>query len=158
MAVRRWAAALAMALAGAWAPQADAAGPEGLRLDMGTSDSPVKQGWVQVTPATAFDAARGYGWEAPPQRAFDESRTFQQRSERIPIDDMTRDGVEGKEDLIFKVEVSPGDYFVRLSTGQIYARRRYMSAWANWERATFSASESAPPLSASRNHPKRPRS
>lgn len=114
-----------------WEPAGAGPLPGEFRFDMGLPNSPVKQGWIQVTAAALFDASRGYGWEVPPQRGFDESQTFHMTHERIPIDDMTRDGVESKEDVVFKVAAAPGDYFVRLSTGQIYARRRYMSAWAN---------------------------
>ena len=46
------------------------------RFDCGTITSPVKMGWIQVTPETIYTLERGYGWLRPPSTAFDRSEIF----------------------------------------------------------------------------------
>src|SRR5262249_4541931 len=47
-----------------------AAAHDSHRFDFGTPVSPVAAGYTQVTEATAYSAAQGYGWQPGPQPVF----------------------------------------------------------------------------------------
>jgi hypothetical protein len=79
-------------------------------FDMGTKTSPVKEGYLRVTPGDIYSSQRGYGWVSTPVGAFD---TLYNRI----ADTLFRDGVRGKGKLVFKVKVVPGTYFVTITAG-----------------------------------------
>jgi hypothetical protein len=79
-------------------------------FDMGSQSSVVEKGYLQVTPATIYSNQRGYGWLNAPNEAFDTLYN------RLP-ETLFRDGVTGKGVMVFKADVTPGEYFVSLTVG-----------------------------------------
>src|SRR5688572_28246234 len=104
-----------------------------LRFDMGTEKSPVAAGFVRVTPGAKYQPERRYGWEGVTGAAYDVARPaensawHQPSAQLIPRDivvfnehnDLTRDGVGGEGDLVFRVDVPNGLYRVALSIGDL---------------------------------------
>ena len=77
------------------------------RYDFGTADSPVENGYVQVTPDTEYDPVAGYGWWNP---------SGLQARDRNDGSDTERDFVFAKH-MTFLVDVPNGTYNVSLQTG-----------------------------------------
>ncbi len=107
------------------------------RFDCGTATSPVKVGWIQLTPETIYTPERGYGWLRPPSTAFDRTEIFVPdwlkptvRKRFVP-DEVLRDGVFDQKDLTFRVDVPDGEYWLIVSIGDEQATRRNMSIFAN---------------------------
>lgn len=104
-----------------------------LRFDMGTENSPVAAGFVRVTPAAKYQPGRRYGWEGATGAAYDVARPaenpawHQPSAQLIPRDlvvfnehnELTRDGVGGNGDLVFRVDVPNGLYRVALTIGDL---------------------------------------
>ncbi|MFA0755673.1 MAG: hypothetical protein YPKNTGVA_001181 [Candidatus Fervidibacter sp.] len=107
------------------------------RFDCGTANSPVKAGWIQVTPETIYTPERGYGWLSPPSTAFDRPEIFvpdwlkSSIRRRFVPDEMLRDGVFDRSELTFRVDVPDGEYWLVVSVGDEQATRRNMSIFAN---------------------------
>ncbi len=108
-----------------------------LRFDCGSPTSPVKAGWMQVTHETVYSPQRGYGWLRPADSSFDRTQIFvpdwlKPSVPRVPRpDDVLRDGVFDKGELIFRVDVPEGEYWLIVSVGDEQATRRNMSIHAN---------------------------
>jgi fibronectin type 3 domain-containing protein len=75
-------------------------------FDFGTATSPVAEGYIQVTPATAYEAWRGYGWTAGTLSSRD----------RATADPLARDFVCGAQ-AEFAVDLLDGVYDVQLTMG-----------------------------------------
>ena len=103
------------------------------RFDMGTADSPLKDGYTRITPENLYSAKIGYGWAAKPAGAFDRTKSrckaaWYQKfwGEQVvgadpyygePVDDLWRDGVADKNDLKFRVNIPNGTYNVYVTLG-----------------------------------------
>jgi len=103
------------------------------RFDMGTPDSPLKEGYVKITPEDVYSPSKGYGWKTKPATAFDrpksrcKARWYQNfwgtqivGSEEYygeQVDDLWRDGVADKKDTFFKVNLPGGVYEVFVTVG-----------------------------------------
>ena len=90
------------------------------RFDMGTPDSPLKEGYIRITSDDTYSQSKSYGWKTKPATAFDrpksrcKARWYQNfwgtqivGSEEYygePVDDLWRDGVAGKKDISFKID------------------------------------------------------
>lgn len=108
-----------------------------LRFDCGTSDSPVKRGWIRIAHDTVYTRERGYGWLRPASSSFDRTEVFipgwlkASIVQKPQLDDVLRDGVFDKQDISFRVDVPDGQYWVVVSIGDEGATRRNMSVYAN---------------------------
>lgn len=111
-----------------------------LRFDFGTSESPVKPGWIRVTHETVYPNAEGkyaYGLNRTASSSFDRAGIFVPDwmkgaiKEKFPLDDMLRDGVFDKGDLTFRADVPDGEYWLVVSIGDEQATRRNMSVSVN---------------------------
>jgi len=80
--------------------------PEYYALDFGTADSPVAPGFDRVTDSTAFDAAKGFGWDKTTAlKPFDRADV----AHTAPVGaDLNRDGIDGDRPAAFKLNTSPG--------------------------------------------------
>ncbi len=104
-----------------------------LRFDMGTSQSPLAPGFLQVTDKTAFSEKLGYGWISRGQESFDVEKPAENpewlgpANQRIPRDyvifkehtPVTGDGVRSRDDLIFQVRVPDGVYRLAVTLGDL---------------------------------------
>src|SRR5205823_7181537 len=73
-------------------------------FDFGTANSPVAAGYTQVTPATAYTASQGYGWQSGAIQAVD----------RGSGSDLTRD-LNFTAAGTFAADVPNGTYTVTLT-------------------------------------------
>jgi hypothetical protein len=105
-----------------------AQGAEGLRLDCGTTDSPVMAGYERITGEDVYDEAKGYGWEgaAPRGELFEKveggrkgARPWEQAFVEDHATDLTRDWVLSEEDLVFRADVPDGTYRVTVTVGDL---------------------------------------
>ena len=103
------------------------------RFDMGTPDSPLKEGFTRVTPNDLYSKKTGYGWATKPASAFDRPKSLCKAQwyqnfwgEQVvgnqpyygePVDDLWRDGVADKNDLVFRIDVPNGVYNVWATVG-----------------------------------------
>jgi len=101
------------------------------RFDCGPPGSPVKAGFTALGVESAYSAARGFGWEKPPTEAFDRPKPFQQPVENIPADDLQRDGVAGADDIVFRLDLPNGEYWLRAWIGDTRDARVNMCLAAN---------------------------
>ena len=97
---------------------------EELRLDMGALASPVAEGWRPVLPRDVYDATRGYGWEVAPESAFSRDKhwpgklpPWHEPMRGLPLDPLTRDGVESPRPVVLRVDVPEGRYVIRVLLG-----------------------------------------
>ncbi|MBI4027638.1 MAG: hypothetical protein HY360_21810 [Verrucomicrobia bacterium] len=83
-----------------------------LALDFGPKDSPVAEGFAQVTRATAYDAKLGYGWIKPPPGEFDRPLAY-------PLDPLSRDGVifSTSHPIELRLDLPNGDYLLEMLMG-----------------------------------------
>ena len=95
-------------------------------FDMGTPESPLKEGHTRITTEDAHTSKKGYGWLKKPFSAFDRTRGrckaqwYQEFWEKQVVgdqsyfgelvDDLWRDGIAGKEDMTFRMDVPNGIY------------------------------------------------
>ncbi|HXG08500.1 MAG TPA: hypothetical protein VNK04_01805 [Gemmataceae bacterium] len=86
------------------------------RFDFGTADSPVAAGFTQVTEATVYSQAQGFGWFEGRIRSADRGRP----------DDLRRD-LNLLRRGTFVADVANGDYFVTITLGDVRARRDRMA-------------------------------
>lgn len=105
----------------------------GLRFDMGTPDSPLKEGYVRATPGDVYTPSKGWGFRTRPARAFDRPKSrFNEEWYRKfwgpsitgrepyygePVDDLWRDGVSDAKDIVFRAKVPNGVYDVAVILG-----------------------------------------
>jgi len=91
-------------------------------FDMGSPSSPVWASFAQVTPATRYEAGRGYGWATPSKRL----RAYAAHH----IDALAADQISGAGNLTatFRVDAPNGDYVVWTLTGAMgnFWRLRYL--------------------------------
>src|SRR5438094_1562702 len=80
------------------------------QFDFGTTTSPVAAGYTQVTPATTYSAAQGYGWQNGVIQADD----------RVTGTDLTRD-FNFTTLGTFAVDLPNGTYTVTLTLGDVGA-------------------------------------
>ncbi|MDR6784897.1 hypothetical protein ABIE26_003543 [Pedobacter africanus] len=94
--------------------------------DMGTATSPVEGGYTGVEPATTYSQEKGYGWLNKPETAFD---TLAGKWNN----DLNRDGVLGKDSLVFKADLPNGDYLLTLTLGDNSEKPLKQSVYCNNE-------------------------
>ncbi len=110
-----------------------------MRFDMGTLESPVKEGFVQVTPETVYSAERGYGWERKPSRGTDSTdHMFEYWGQKhravnfvLGVDDVTVDCVSDPESLAFRIDLPNGAYDVGVWVGNLSVPLARISVLAN---------------------------
>jgi len=113
---------LLLACVSTWGQAADtaAAPADGVwRLDFGPIETPVAEGFIRVTPDTAYSEQTGLGYLEGQGRAeaFDQNRRIIR--DVLVLDDVTRDGIYGGTP--FRLDLPPGEYTVVVLTGQ-YSR------------------------------------
>ena len=79
-------------------------------FDLGTSTSPVEDGFTPITEHDLYSAGFGYGWIKKPDRSFDDLTMK-------PANDLLCDGIVADENLIYRIDVPAGDYFLTVSLG-----------------------------------------
>ena len=84
-------------------------------FDMGQENSPVCDGFVQVTKTTAYTADRGYGWEST-AALTDVARRPYRGGERLRPDDLCGDFVTNIN-APFLLDLPSGRYVVRITLG-----------------------------------------
>ncbi|UCD30002.1 MAG: hypothetical protein JSV03_05875, partial [Planctomycetota bacterium] len=100
---------------------------------------PVSPGWQQVTEKTVYTADNGYGWLAEADESFDAPAIFipdhleEYVSYRPKPGNMERDGVIGKEDMIFRVDLPDGKYWIAVTIGSELRSRENMSIYLDGE-------------------------
>jgi len=80
-----------------------------LRLDFGTSSSPLAGGWTRVTNATSYSAAKGYGWQSSVRLLS---------ADRGTGSDVERDFNYVRSGT-FAVDVPPGTFEVTVTLGDL---------------------------------------
>ncbi len=119
-------------------------------FDMGTSDSPLKEGCTRITQDDMYSSDNGFGWIEKPASAFDRSKSrckaawyqkfwgMQVVGDRPwygePVDDLWRDGVSGKGDIAFRLDVPNGVYNVWATVGDEEWTRHDMNIEAEGRR------------------------
>jgi len=110
-----------------------------LKFDMGTAQSPLKEGYVRVTPGTLYSSDRGYGWETQPAAARDSTdHAFKIWGQTRPAvgyvlgaDGLTADCVSDPESLEFCVTLANGTYDVAVWVGDLATPLTHISISAN---------------------------
>jgi acetyl esterase/lipase len=98
-------------------------------FDMGTAESPVKNGFQKVVPADVYSKDKGYGFATAPGKAEHLTEDIVSQSELTPmptpvraaiygVDDLTCDYVADKK-IAFKLDVPPGRYDVIVNLGHM---------------------------------------
>jgi len=116
-----------------------AEGSFSMKFDMGTADSPLKEGFLRLTPDTTYSAERGYGWDKEPAGAKDSTEhVFELWGKKTPavdyvlgVDDMTVDCVNDPESLQFSVDIANGTYDVAIWVGDLTTPLTHISVLAN---------------------------
>ncbi|NUQ65113.1 MAG: hypothetical protein HUU20_21825 [Pirellulales bacterium] len=110
------------------AAQLAAAEPAAWLLDMGSDQSPLWAGFTRVTPATTYDAGRGYGWLNPPEDL--------RANEAELVDALGADNIWGKlnKRIGFQLDLPDGRYTVFVLTGAMgnVVHLRYLRAAHEW--------------------------
>jgi PKD repeat protein len=88
-------------------------------LDFGTASSPVAAGYAPVTPATAHQASRGYGWLSGSVQALDRGTG----TDLLRAFNLTADAA-------FAADLAGGTYDVTVTTGDAAAARDLMGVFA----------------------------
>lgn len=104
-------------------------GNDGVRnalFDMGSDRSAIAPGFIRVSPGDAYDAQRGYGWLVKPTSTFDSMYS------KLP-DSLYRDGVTGRDSIVFRADVLNGDYFITVVTGHHRTDAMLMKVLVNGE-------------------------
>ena len=96
---------------------ADQIGPRS--FDFGTAASPVMDGSAQVTPATAYDPGRGFGWLAGTIDARDRGDAW---TDGVRDFNFTRDGT-------FAVDLPNGRYWVEVDMGDLTTAHTQMGVY-----------------------------
>jgi hypothetical protein len=95
--------------------------------DMGSGNSPVEKGYIQVSPDNAYADSIGYGWLNKPEGAFD---TLAGKWSN----DLNRDGVWAKDSLVFRTNIPNGAYLLTLTLGSNTNKHSIQSVYFNGER------------------------
>ncbi|MGC9317713.1 MAG: glycoside hydrolase domain-containing protein [Armatimonadota bacterium] len=90
-----------------------------LRLDFGTSDSPVEVGFTQVTAETAYSPALGYGWGEVTQL----KEADQGSGSALQRDFIYGYGAGGSLPATFVLDLEPGRYQIALLAGDMKYNR-----------------------------------
>jgi hypothetical protein len=96
-----------------------------LRFDMGSAESPLAEGYVPVTDATVYTPQRGFGWETAGVQAhvcndLTDIRQFELYDFMMAqFDDVNRDAVVSRDDLVFRADVPNGTYRVTVTIGDM---------------------------------------
>lgn len=98
-----------------------------LCFDMGTQNSPLRDGFTQVTAQSIYSAQTGYGWReidglqtrcrSYPSEVQDENGGERSTVPVIYTNEITCDAVVGRKPNAFLVDVPPGEYAVYLLSG-----------------------------------------
>ena len=104
-----------------------ALGDDVFRFDMGTADSPLRDGFTVVTMKSAYSPETGFGWRAPDglkvhHRSYErEWKYSESRGRKYPpelyTNEVTCDTIWSKEANAFLVDVPAGEYVVYLLGG-----------------------------------------
>ncbi|MHB9029228.1 MAG: hypothetical protein ACYC9O_10690, partial [Candidatus Latescibacterota bacterium] len=103
------------------------------RFDMGAPDSPLRDGFTRVTVNDLYTPEKGWGWAERPAGDFDRpgSRFNEEWYRKFwgpqitgkepyfgePVDDLWRDGIADKRDMVFRAKVPNGVYNVFVTLG-----------------------------------------
>ncbi|XOV94825.1 MAG: hypothetical protein ACFHWX_08985 [Bacteroidota bacterium] len=81
-------------------------------FDFGSDTSPVKEGFISVTPNMIYDSSVGYGWisDVKDREAFDQM-------EIKPASELLQDGIVSQDTLTFQIDAQSGDYLLYISVG-----------------------------------------
>ena len=96
-----------------------------LRFDMGGTNSSVASEYVKVTEKTAYSPKRSFGWESTAVRSQEwndlpEIRQFELYDFMIAqFNDLNRDAVVSRDDLVFRADVPNGIYRVTVFIGDM---------------------------------------
>jgi len=109
------------------------------RFDMGPTGSPLEEGFLSVTPDSAYSPETGYGWEKKPSGAVDSAdHIFEYWGQKhlavgyvLGVDDLTVDCVNDPESLQFRVDIPDGMYDVAVWVGNLSVPLAHISAFAN---------------------------
>lgn len=94
--------------------------------DMGSETSALEKGYIQVNPATAYETQKGYGWLNKPVAAFDTLAGKWNNS-------LNRDGVLGRDSLVFRTDIPDGAYLLTLTLGDNTGKRLSQAVYFNGE-------------------------
>ncbi|TCC96621.1 tetratricopeptide repeat protein [Pedobacter hiemivivus] len=92
--------------------------------DMGTENSAVEKGYIQVTPVSTYTEKDGYGWLNKPAGAFDTLAGKWNNG-------LNRDGVWAKDSLVFKANIPNGVYLLTLTLGDNTEKQLNQSVYFN---------------------------
>jgi hypothetical protein len=95
-------------------------------FDLGSPNSPVENGYIQITESSNYDSEIGYGWIIPPHRAF------YRPSNKIKIP-LSMDGIIADSHTSFRIDLADGDYFISVLLGILDERISKLSITLNGE-------------------------
>ncbi len=95
-------------------------------FDMGTAESPLKEGWTRVTEKTVYDEAKGFGWTEACEGSFHREKISTRIIEGTP-DAMVVDGVTNAEERAFRIDLPDGKYILEVFLGDVGGEQ----LWAN---------------------------
>ncbi|MFC1736885.1 CARDB domain-containing protein [Candidatus Hydrogenedentota bacterium] len=106
--------------------------------DMGTSESPLADGYIRVTADDKYDAGRGYGF-TDTHKGFIQEMPLPNSPYQMSVQDHFRrhgdalkiDGVGDTKDMEFRVDVPPGRYRVTVSMGDLNKAMGCVSLYCN---------------------------
>ena len=101
------------------------AGP--LRFDMGPADAPVEKGYEAVTNTTIYNKETGWGWLRACENVFDSTHAMYPRfgtnytraMVTEPATDLTIDGVNSSQDMVFQADLPNGKYWILARVGDL---------------------------------------
>jgi len=79
-------------------------------FDLGKSDSPLEENYTRVTPENLYTSGQGFGFLDETVYAFDTVINALSNA-------LTRDGVYHPDEISFRLDLAPGDYFLTLIVG-----------------------------------------
>jgi hypothetical protein len=79
-------------------------------FDFGTRNSPVEKGFTKITEQDLYSTVPGYGWIGKPQQSFDNATLK-------PVNALLRDGVSAQGNIVFRIDLPAGNYFLTVSLG-----------------------------------------
>lgn len=94
--------------------------------DMGSETSALEKGYIPVSPASVYDTHKGYGWLHKPEGAFD---TLAGKWNN----DLNRDGVQGRDSLVFRTDIPDGMYLLSVTLGNNSEKPLHQAVYFNGE-------------------------
>lgn len=93
-------------------------------FDFGTERSPVALGYTKISQKTMYEESKGYGWLSEPQGDFDVVKGRWNNA-------LNRDGVIGRDSLVFCVDLPNGDYRLIVTLGDNSGDTLYQHIFVN---------------------------